>query len=187
MNGKKPREPLIYFGNSCPDWVTQNGFLWYGINLYKALDIENESTHCFGSKEKVNISYHTWFRRKKEVMPYLNSDRSMRYLNNDCFDDICNFTNVNVIIYTKVDCVATKLYTYGHNDSLETVLFHITKANFKNKNWSKLSLIYDEQVNSHKSKKYPNTVSRNTSRETKQRLWNVWLSFRKCLSMRFKI
>ena len=111
----------------------------------------------------------------------------MRYLNNDCFDDICNFTNVNVIIYTKVDCVATKLYTYGQKDSLETVLFHITQANFKKKNWSKLSLIYDEQVSSDKTIKHLNSVSRNTSRETMQRLWNVWLNFQKCLSMRFKI
>ena len=148
---KYSREPLIHFAKRTPAWISNAGFLLYGIRLHKALDIESYAiVNCFKGRidfrQKDVFQRHHFDKKVNLVIPDINLDETMELYNNYSIEKICRFTNVNIVIHTRIHSMVRTLYEFGNNKHNETVHFHITQSNFRKKDWSKLSLIYNKQV-----------------------------------------
>ena len=144
---KYSREPVLHFAKRTPAWISNAGFLLYGIRLHKALDIESYAiVNCF--KGRIDFRQKDVFQRNhfdkkaKSVIPDINLDETMELYNNYSIEKICRFTNVNIVIHTRIHSMVRTLYEFGNNKHNETVHFHMTQSNFRKKDWSKLSLIY---------------------------------------------
>ena len=139
MRVRKGRLPLIHLSKEKPDWVHSNGYLTYGILLKLSLNLNTPTTEF----EETRVSYYYIYKRKKQILRFLNNDRSMELLNDYSLEKICRTLNVNVIIMARYQSLTKEIFNYRDCGDLETVYLHCDEAKFNKNDYSSMALIYD--------------------------------------------
>ena len=140
---KKGYEPVVRFNNDCPEWITGNGKVAYGVQLFREIGIQQFNGSFF--TPAVSVS-KTFVKHKKTVASTRIKHYPLHLFNNSSIEEIGETLKVNIKFYSKFKNMVKLIHSFECKESNETVLFHVTEYSFTHKKWKNLGIIYNMKV-----------------------------------------